>query len=702
MQNSGSSSRLRRCFSPTVLTRPMVLLLLLLLLFVFFVSIQQTNAQWHTSGKKAAPFKARKSEDRSGKLENIAFVCAGFPWMYGPYQMQGDQLMKSLNEKYNFNTYWMMRGNNVHNIPPGVYTGREISNLTPSQVPKMPHDWDASHLKFLGLPARTKVTSVIARVNGAAVSMSEVNDASKLYGIDAFIVLGDINVVYHDSYDFKVPTIAWVPFHYNTVRGSNKALLKSYTYAVGLSPSTTKVIADVRSDVAYIPHFIDANVLESAAETWLKKERKLKGNKNKSDREIVFDANKYDKMFKRRPSSFSAVETSQDGDDDDVFLVLASGTNYEGADRKGWDVAIQAFAKFHETHPEIKKHLWVHSFSSTQVMRDHDGNGNKAPPELAPQGVDLRGLVQEMDLPPDIYTVDIDLHPRGRVAAMKVHADVCLHPSKVEGFGMNVLECQSVGTPVVTTKFRAMEDFTRNGISVPPAQWEHLAALGGKWVMPDVKGVAKALAEIGKKRKTDEWKKKSKDAVEWIKEEFSLDRVAAGFDGVLKSALETHTNNLPFMLSKMKEAPSFAERPIFHVTTDVHPKQADWDEEWMMYHRPDVRVDYEMVQEMLHDLTTKEGEMVSLAFIVCKDVRGIPIEFQVEERDYDGVHRFNTEHPILLPTWAFAQAQQNFPYIHNTAWMLAGNSDQQFIKMFPPGAAQVMNPIEIKTYSDEL
>ena len=46
--------------------------------------------------------------------------------MYGPYQMQGDQLMKSLNKKFNFKTYWMMRGNNVHDIPPGVYTGRQI------------------------------------------------------------------------------------------------------------------------------------------------------------------------------------------------------------------------------------------------------------------------------------------------------------------------------------------------------------------------------------------------------------------------------------------------------------------------------------------------------------------------------------------------------------------------------------------------
>ena len=220
-----------------------------------------------------------------------------------------------------------------------------------------------------------------------------------------------------------------MPFHYNTVRGSNRALLKSYTYVVGLSPSTSKVISDVRSDVTYIPHFIDANVLETDAENWLKNERKLKENKNKSDREIVFNANKFDKMFKRRSSSFSAVETSEDDDKDDVFLVLASGTNYEAADRKGWDVAIQAFAKFHETHPEIKKHLWVHSFSSTQVMRDHDGKGQQAPPELAPQGIDLRGLVQEMDLPPDIYTVDIDFQPRGRVAEMKVHADLLLNQS---------------------------------------------------------------------------------------------------------------------------------------------------------------------------------------------------------------------------------------------------------------------------------
>jgi hypothetical protein len=34
--------------------------------------------------------------------------------------------------------------------------------------------------------------------------------------------------------------------------------------------------------------------------------------------------------------------------------------------------------------------------------------------------------------------------------------------------------------------------------------------------------------------------------------------------------------------------------------------------------------------------------------------------------------------------------------------MLAGNSDQQFVKVIPPGAAQVIKPSEMKMYSDEL
>ena len=620
------------------------------------------------------------------KPQNIAFVCAGLPWMYGPYQAQGNGLMKELHDTHGFNTFWMMRGSHAHGIPSGTYTAKEMDKLTPVNLPRLPKDWDSAHLTLIGLPPRSELSKVTQQVRGVPViAMSEFNAAAKLYGIDAFILLGDITSVYFDVYDFDVPVVAWVPFHFKDVRGSNLALVKRYAHIAGLTPSTTRLINDVRSGVTYIPHFIETAVLEASATQWLAGLRKKKRSSAKTDRELVFDAAKYDVMFKRRAADFAAVEG---GDEEEpVFLVLASGTNYEGADRKGWDVAIQAFAMFHQKHPEIKKHLWVHSFSSTEILSDIDGKGAQAPPELQAQGVNLRHLVQEMDLDPELYTMDINLHPRGRVAAMKTFADVCLHPSKVEGFGMQVLECQSLGTPVVTTKFNAMKDFTKNGISVEPAQWEHYGTLDGKWALPDVKGTAEALYQLAIARATPDAKKKSQEGVDWIKDEFSLRSVGNRWNDVLQVAADDHAKAIPEMLSKMPAPPAFAERPIFHVTNDIHPRVVNWTEEWTLFHRPDVSVDYEMVQKMLWTLSLKETVVV--AFLVCKDERGLPIEVQVREQDFDGIHRINTAHPVLLPTWSYAQAQHNFAYIHSTAWMLAGNS-QAFVKILPPGPAHVI------------
>ena len=59
---------------------------------------------------------------------------------------------------------------------------------------------------------------------------------------------------------------------------------------------------------------------------------------------------------------------------------------------------------------------------------------------------------------------------------------------------------------------------------------------------------------------------------------------------------------------------------MFYITTDVYPESR-------LGRRVDVVPSigrwrgYEMVQEMLHDLTTKEGEMVSLAFILQRRSR---------------------------------------------------------------------------------
>ena len=59
---------------------------------------------------------------------------------------------------------------------------------------------------------------------------------------------------------------------------------------------------------------------------------------------------------------------------------------------------------------------------------------------------------------------------------------------------MNILECQALGTPVISTDFLAMGDFTKFGIAVPPVQMDFMKR--GVVACPDVAGVAVALAQV--------------------------------------------------------------------------------------------------------------------------------------------------------------------------------------------------------------
>ena len=52
---------------------------------------------------------------------------------------------------------------------------------------------------------------------------------------------------------------------------------------------------------------------------------------------------------------------------------------------------------------------------------------------------------------------------RRRSTQVVALADVLLHPSRSEGFGMLVLEAQHVGVPVITTRRGAMKDYTMHG-----------------------------------------------------------------------------------------------------------------------------------------------------------------------------------------------------------------------------------------------
>ena len=61
------------------------------------------------------------------------------------------------------------------------------------------------------------------------------------------------------------------------------------------------------------------------------------------------------------------------------------------------------------------------------------------------------------------YAVDAAVSRRRRSTQVVALADVLLHPSRSEGFGMLVLEAQHIGVPVITTRRGAMKDYTMHG-----------------------------------------------------------------------------------------------------------------------------------------------------------------------------------------------------------------------------------------------
>ena len=68
-----------------------------------------------------------------------------------------------------------------------------------------------------------------------------------------------------------------------------------------------------------------------------------------------------------------------------------------------------------------------------------------------------------------LYTIDVAVRESARLVReppptqVVALADVLLHPSRSEGFGMLVLEAQHIGVPVITTRRGAMKDYTMHG-----------------------------------------------------------------------------------------------------------------------------------------------------------------------------------------------------------------------------------------------
>lgn len=306
--------------------------------------------------------------------------------------------------------------------------------------------------------------------NELFVRTSTMNTLAEKYTIDAYITLLDVERIIRDT-DLKIPSIAWHPHHFDAWTPLDAYILRGFTSVASLVPTYDH----------FIPHIVEP----------IQPKTPWKRNSN-------------------------------------TFMVLLQGGNYERFDRKGWEISLQAFAQFHKQVPD--SHLYIHSVSKNTIMEFN--NGENAPLQVPDEGQPLRYLLHMLNI--TSYTLDEKIHPPEDISALKKAADVCLHPSRVEGFGMNVLECQYFGTPVISTNFTAMAAFTRFGHAVPPIQLSYY--LRGFVAVPNISGVVDALKDVY----NGVWKGSAAAAKEWIENDFSTTAVVDAFEELLQNNTLVH------------------------------------------------------------------------------------------------------------------------------------------------------------------
>lgn len=600
----------------------------------------------------------KSTRGRGSGRDRVCFIAATVPWTFGAYQAQAWGLSKAFAED-GYETLWMPRAPKVR-LPEGSYATWEDAYGHFKEGVRKPTETEAAgmkHLTFLGVPNVPHPMG--SRAPDLSLTMRQLNQASSEHDLDAIILLVDFGQVYPDADAFRVPTVLWMPYHYE--QPDNSALLLStYTGIAALAESTRRAVERMQPLTRTIPHFIDREALNARANAF-ERELRAGGADKGSLRRAIFDSKKFDKMFAR---TIDAV-------DDDTFLVLMQGGNYENADRKGWLASIEAFAAFQRENPDLKTHLWIHSVDST--MTQGDMNHNAQPPvAVVRTGVNLRSYLQLAGIPSNMYTLDENMHDRDFTSALKRHADVCLHTSKAEGFGMVVLECQALGTPVVTTNYTAMRDYTRLGIAVESAAHEPIN--GAKFAVPDSRAAAKALRDIAVGAASLPTRESIFD---WIDTEFSLDSVRRKFVSILGDAKSEHKKRKALLASD-----TFKKKPIFTVTTDAYPQLASWDTPWTLYHHPDVKVDYEKLQKVLIDASKHH-----YAFAIAQTTQnGRILPLNVD----DGIHNVNPHYVVIMRTWMMRQMQETNSYVWSIFWQLSSAFEGQsaFLPV-PSGMAEL-------------
>jgi len=654
------------------------------------------------------------------KKKKIGLMSAALPWTFGPYQAQMHQLSLLLagegqgegegDGEEEYDIYWLCH---AETISDGVYHSyKELQPILPKLNPP-PIDFPMDHITFIG------VSDIQEQF-----SASKLNTIAKKYGLEIILTLMDITKTVPDK-AFDIPVLAWIPLHSNYVRPTTVDywVLRMYHGIAGLAPSgatainnavgsgkeinisdgddtvtdrqTMKLLKQLSGtvEVEFIPHIIDRQALISKAEIglkWIKKLSSIAEVDSKLSNSPIVNRGQETTLEMGHPHR-SIFGDDRNGD----FIVLLQGGNYDGEDRKGWDTSVQSFVLFYNSLDESKKsgiHLLIHSMESYLVAADHNLDADP-PPMVLPKGNMHHLMLHEYGLPREVYTIDIARHASEVIAAYKTRASVCLHPSKVEGFGMNVMECQAVGTPVITTNYTAMGDFTKLGRSVLPRQMIRNPGAIYEMALPDVVGTADALTELYEEhlamKRSDSTvlsrrNKELTESDEWIDLNFSPSKVGSSFKSLLLRTQEEYTNRLDakrLIVSSAGPPTSGA----YKIASGYHLTIVDWDTPWTLIAPDGLKIiDSASVHRFCWSmlLTDQNGSSTTALVLPAVYDDGTPVPFMDED---GGVHSDIT---IIVRTYMVTALQGRASRKSSLASMAVQNTAMP--KLLPEGLAVIV------------
>jgi FkbM family methyltransferase len=263
-------------------------------------------------------------------------------------------------------------------------------------------------------------------------------------GADFSIGLFDFFVADLNAYSRKRHA-QWIPIDGSPARPDNVQALKlGATWVWAMSRHGEHELRAMGFDPIYVPHGVDSAVF--------------------------------------RPVEDRAAERVKLGealgvDLTDRFVIAMNSANIGAPSRKGFYDAFAAFKVFADAHPEAV--LIVHTESE-------GSRGEHLPTHIETLGIDPARVIFSNQY---AYVCGM-LTPQYLNGLYNV-ADVFLHTSHGEGFGIPLIEAQMAGCPVIATDFSAMSELVLSGWKVPGTTYAYTSGI--YWCKPQGEKVIEAL-----------------------------------------------------------------------------------------------------------------------------------------------------------------------------------------------------------------